>query len=110
MIAHRPAGDLCCELARAASRVDVRGIALCVTLKRDLLHIAMPVQRGELDEGAVGIGTRPAVEAYHDLMDREQQVVIGLLQGLLDDLFGAPVAPLATTRRRTLSLVKAGLW
>ena len=42
----------------------------------------MLVQRCELDEGAVGIGTRPAVEAYDDLVDCEHQVVIRLLQGL----------------------------
>ena len=104
LIAHRPAGDLCCELARAASRVDVLGIALCVTPQRYLLHVAMPVQRGELDEGAIGIGTRPAVEADDDLVDREQQIMIRLLQGLGDGVKFA----LVTARVVRLGLARDG--
>ena len=44
----------------------------------------MLAQQSELDEGAIRIGTRPAVETDDDLVDGEQQIMIRLLQGLGD--------------------------
>ena len=62
----------------------LRRLLLWTFPKADAFGILMFAQQRELDEGAIGIGTRPAIEADDDLVDREQQIMIRLLQGLGD--------------------------
>ncbi len=64
---------------------------MCVTY-RDLLHIAMLIEQGELDERHIDFAALPAVETDNHLMHGEKQVVIRLLQGLGDGVQLALVA------------------
>lgn len=61
------------------------GVGRCYRLFRGyLLRVAPRVERGELDEGAFGEGPRPLVEAQDEAVDLEEEVVVGLLEGLGD--------------------------
>ena len=50
----------------------------------NLLRVSILVQRGELDEGAVGQCALPSVVADDEPVNIEEEVVVRLLQGLCD--------------------------